>query len=172
MSNVSDQGETTVGRKILMGLICAAAVVTSHMAVGQANISAEMQMMKSAEKHGAFIDRFAKFARDRNETEALAALDPESIKGISEEQLRIAMNNDFFPFFAQYEKLKNYEQVTKAQAADGRIGLWHYTFIVDAQGNVKPFQIAIIDSGAGLKVLSILVGQCVKGRHPAIPPCN
>ncbi|MEI7614058.1 MAG: hypothetical protein WCK63_14245 [Betaproteobacteria bacterium] len=159
-------------RKLFAFSFIVTAVFMPEISVGQANFGAEMQMMKSAEKHGAFIENFSILARDKKENEVIAALDPASIKGISEEQLREMMNKNIFPFFAQYDKLKKYEQITKAQAPDGRVGLWHYTYITDPQGNAHPFQIAIIDTDTGLKVLSVQVGQCVKGRHPAIPPCQ
>lgn len=152
--------------------VFALALLTSQTSFGQSNIGAEIQMMKSAEKHGEFIDNFAKSARDKNEIAVLSALDPSVIKGANEAQVREVINKEIFPFFSQYEKLKNYEQITKAPSPDGRVGLWHYTYIVDTQGKTQPFQIAIIDTDSGLKVLSVLVGQCVKGRHPAIPPCN
>ena len=98
--------------------------------------------------------------------------DSKLIKDFGEEQLRKSLTNEVFPFFSHYDKLRNYEQITGASVDDGRVGLWHYTFIVDTEGKVLPFQIAIIDTENGPKVLSLLVGQCVKGRHPRIPPCQ
>lgn len=159
-------------RKLLFVPVAVAAALIADASFAQSTIAPELQMMKSAEKHGAFIENFAQLARAKKEREILASLDASSINGVSESQLLEAFKEDVFPFFADYERMKNYEQITKAQAPDGRVGLWHYTFIVDYQGNTKPFQIALIDGEGGPKVLSILVGQCVKGRHPAIPPCR
>ncbi len=156
----------------IIGLFSIIPVAYGDLSAEIKMMKAEMKMMKSADKHGAFIDNFAQLARDKKESEILAALDQASIKGASQEQILEAFRKDVFPFFAQYQKIKPYEQITKAQVADGRVGLWHYTYIVDSDGNTKPFQIAVIDTDSGLKVLGILVGQCVKGRHPAIPPCQ
>lgn len=134
--------------------------------------SVEMGMNATAESQIEFIRRFAVLAHDRNDKELLAMMDPYSVSGASEEQVQKVLNQNIYPFFAQFKELKQYEQITRAQAADGRVGLWHYTFIVDSEGNLKPFQIAVTGSGSDMKVLGIDVGQCVKGRHPAIPPCN
>lgn len=139
---------------------------------GSTDYSVEMGMDATAESQIEFIKRFAALAHDRNDKELLAMLDPYSVSGASEEQVQQVLNQNIYPFFAQYKELKQYEKITRAQAADGRIGLWHYTFIVDSDGNLKPFQIAVIGNGTDMKVLGIDVGQCVKGRHPAIPPCN
>lgn len=161
-----------MSHKLCFVSIIAVVIFASGISSAESNLTKELQMMKSSEKHGDFIDSFAKMARDKKYKDVFAALDPDSIKGVSNEQLREAMNQVVFPFFAKYEKMNNYEQITNAQLQDGRTGLWHYTYIVDTDGDNQPFHIAIIDTKSGLKVLSVQVGQCVKGRHPAIPPCD
>ena len=150
-------------------LIC---TILESSAFAQSNLGTEMQMMKAGEKQGPFIDTFAKLAREQNEKAVMTLFDSKLIKDFGEEQLRKSLTNEVFPFFSHYDKLRNYEQITGASVDDGRVGLWHYTFIVDTEGKVLPFQIAIIDTENGPKVLSLLVGQCVKGRHPRIPPCQ
>ena len=158
--------------KILRAAIGIVVAVGSLTTLAHADITEEMRMMNSAENQGAFIEAFANLLHDRKEKDVIAALDPASIQGATEEQVLEALRKDVLPFFAQFQKMSNYENVTKAQAPDGRVGLWHYTYMTDTKGNDRPFQIAIVEARGELKVLGILVGKCVKGRHPPIAPCG
>lgn len=150
-------------------ILCA---VISKPSFAQTNFAEEMKMMKASEAQTIFIDNLAKMARDKNEEGIFDALDPALLNAQGKEQIREVIQKQLFPFFSLYEKLNNYTKNTKAQLQDGRVGLWHYTYIVDNTGKTFPFQVAIIDTDKGPKVANILVGQCVKGRHPAIPPCQ
>ena len=152
----------------LLVIVCSVLTFASAVSFAQ---STEMQMMQAAEKQKTFIENFAMLAKARNENGVFALLDSKLIRDVGEQQLRKKLNNDVFPFFSQYDKLNNYEQITKAQVGDGRVGLWHYTYIVDTKGKVSPFQIAVIDTDDGQKILSVTVGQCVKGRHPPTSTC-
>lgn len=145
----------------VLSLVMFFSISTAH-----ADLAAEMKMLKSAKMHKPFIENFARLLRDKKEHDILAALDPASIDGVNPAQILEAFERKIFPYFEKYEK------ITKAKEPDGRIGLWHYTYIIDSKGNTIPFHIAIIDAGGELKVLNIAAGECVKDRHPPIPRAN
>jgi hypothetical protein len=140
--------------------------------VAQADGAEALRMMRAADDHEAVITAFAMNVRDNKDQGVLDALDPATIAGASSEQILGMLKEEVFPFFARFARLNGYEGVTKAPVPDGRVGLWHYTFIEDSDGKTKPFRIAIIESSGTLKVAAIEVGKCVKKRHPRMGPCK
>lgn len=143
------------------------AMLVSASAWGQIPMQKEMQMMKASENQASFIDRFSRKSKERDLDGVYAMLDSVSLSGGNPDDIKAYLQNIVFPFFADFEKLHNYKQITNATLPDGRVGLWHYTYIVTASGKILPFRIAVIDGDDGTKVLHIDVNKCIAGRHPS-----
>lgn len=135
-------------------------------ASAQEDFKKEVRMMSRGEQQQAFIAKFAQQAKDKDVAAILQEVDAKMLKQTGEAEATRWLQDEILPFFASFAKLHNYEQITNAVLPDGRSGLMHYTYIVDANGKVRPFVIAVIDSDAGPRLLTVKVDQCVKGRHP------
>ena len=161
------QGKFTQAMKrALLTLATAIFVQQPINAIAQSDMQNEMRMMLQAEKQEAFIAKFAQQAKDKDSAAIIKELEPSMLKDNGEAAATKWLESQVFPFFANYSKIHNYKNVTNAVLPDGRKGLMHYTFIVDSDGKVQPFVIALIDSPEGPKLLNVLVNQCIKGRHP------
>jgi hypothetical protein len=128
-------------------------------------------MSGAADAQTTFIEKVATLARQRKEDELLACFD-EQIRSADEAFLRKFLDETVYKFFAASIAVAPYEKVTGASAADGRKGLWHYGFVEDKKHKLHPFQIAIIETSAGPRVLHIATGACVPDRHPRVGPCK
>lgn len=142
------------------------ALFFTSLTCAQSSIQKEMQMMKDGEKQVSFIDSFAKKSKEKDFEGVYAMLDVASLNGANPSDVKAYLEKVVFPFFAEYEKLHNYKQITNATLPDGRSGLWHYTYIFTTSGKVLPFRIAVIDGADGPKTLAIEVNKCIQGRHP------
>lgn len=156
----------------LFSIIAALFVQMPVVAFAQGDIQKEMRMMNRGTAQEEFIGKFALQAKDKDSATILKEMDSLILKANGEEASSRWLQAEIFPFFDKFSKLHNYKQITNAVLPDGRSGFWHYTFIVDTDGKVRPFSIAIIESSEGPRILNIIVNQCVKGRHPAIAPCS
>jgi len=132
----------------------------------QDSLSKEMQRLNNGKSQKTFIEQFAQQAKSRNTAAILAEMDPSIIKSAGQTNIVQILETKVFPFFSPYIKLSNYDQMTNATLPDGRSGFWHYTYIASAEESMLPFRIALIDTSDGLKILDIVVNECVKGRHP------
>ena len=151
----------------LCGLVfCLVLSLLPAWAGAESDLSTELRMMSASEKQVLVIERFALRARERDAQALIAMLDADLVKNTGDAALHQYLEQAVFPFFADYEKLHHYKQITNAVLPDGRSGLWHYTYIVTTAGKVLPFRIAILDTPDGPQVLNIIVNDCVKGRHP------
>lgn len=159
-------------RTTVLAVVGSLSVLLDPHSVARADMAEELRMMTAADDHEAVIAAFAASLRDNKDQDVLAALDPASIAGASSEQVMAVLKRDVFPFFAKFVKLNGYEGVTNAPMPDGRVGLWHYTFIEDSDGKTKPFRIAIVEASGTPKVAAVEVGKCVKRRHPRMGPCK
>lgn len=142
------------------------AIVFSSPIWAQSSIQKEMQMMKEGENQASFIDSFSRKSKEKDLEGVYSMLDSASLNGANPNDVKSYLQNDVFPFFADYEKLHNYKQITNATLPDGRVGLWHYTYIITTSGKIFPFRIAVIDGAQGPKALHIEVNKCISGRHP------
>lgn len=152
--------------KILLTTI---ALLVSQMTFAENDLAKEIQMMKESENQEAFIQKLAELAKAKDAAAIMALIDPAQMPPGSEAGLKEKLDKEIFPFFEHFTKMHNYKKVTIADLQDGRSGLWHYTFIVDDEEKVHPFRVALISMADGTKILSLIVNECVKGRHPFCP---
>lgn len=138
---------------------------------GVPNIGGALAMSTAADAHEAFIAKIAALARERKEAELLDCFDA-ATRAKQEAAIRDYLDKTGYKFFAGSSNVASYEHVTGASTADGRQGLWHYGFVEDKKHRLQPFQLAIIDSSAGPKLLYLDTGSCVPGRHPRVGPCK
>ena len=89
--------------------------------------------MNQGEKQETFIAQFAQQAKDRDSAAILKEIDPLMLGENGEAPTLQWLQTTVFPFFAKYQKLHNYKQITNATLPDGRAGLMHYMYIVDAE---------------------------------------
>lgn len=135
------------------------------------DISKEQAMSNSADAHTAFIEKVAALARERNATELLACFD-DATRSAQEAAIVDKLNATVFKVFADTTRVAPYEGVTRAAAQDGREGLWHFGFVEDKKHKLRPFQLAIVDTSAGPRLLYFDAGKCVAERHPRMGPCK
>lgn len=131
----------------------------------------EMRMMSQGAKQEAFIAQFAQQAKEKDVAAILKEMDASALKMSGEKAITQWLQTQLFPFFQNYSKLHSYTKITNTALPDGRAGLWHYSFIVDADGKISPFSIAVIDTTDGPRILNVTVNECIKDRHPAITAC-
>lgn len=150
-------------------LLTTVALLVSQMTFAENDLAKEIQMMKEGENQEAFIQKLAELAKAKDAAAIIAMIDPAQLPPGSEAGVNEWLNKEVFPFFEHFSKMHNYKKITNAIMPDGRSGLWHYTFMVDDEEKVRPFRIALIATENGTKILSMIVNECVKGRHPFCP---
>ena len=96
----------------------------------------------------------------------------ERTRAEQEPAIRQVLEEKILDFFADSTAVAPYDHVTGASAPDGRKGLWHYGFVETKKRKLRPFQLAIIDSETGPRLLYIDTGSCVADRHPKVGPCE
>jgi tetratricopeptide (TPR) repeat protein len=138
----------------------------------QGTSAPELKMASAAATHESLIEKFATLAQAGEVDELLSLFDPKVLASNGREAARAVLAGDTVAFFREYERMSGYEHVTNAGTTDGRAGLWHYTFIESRKGKLSPFQIAIINTAEGPRVLHIAVGECTRDRHPRVGPCK
>lgn len=153
-------------------LLCIAALVWQLPLVALAQAPAtEMRMMSQGAKQEAFIAQFAQQAKEKDVAAILKEMDTSAFKALGEKAITQWLQTQLIPFFQNYSKLHTYTKITNTVLPDGRVGLWHYSFIVDTDGKILPFSIAVIDTPDGPRILNGTVNECIKDRHPAIAAC-
>lgn len=125
----------------------------------------QMQMIASSQRQENFITRFVQQAKAKDTASIMQEIDPLVLQASGSETIDNWLQQQIFPFFAQYSKLHNFRNISIARLPDGRAGLWHYTYIIDSQGKAHPFRIALTDTPEGPRILSVVVNQCVPDRH-------
>lgn len=158
-------------KRYLLAMAAALALQQSPTAFAQDNYKGELQMMSLGARQEAFIAKFAQQAKDKDLTAILKEIDPILLKENGERASAEWLQSQIFPFFEKFAKLHNYKQITNATLPDGRLGLWHYTYIMDTKGEILPFSIAIIETTEGSRILNVIVNKCIDGRHPPIAAC-
>jgi hypothetical protein len=153
-------------KKFLLLVITAFFAQLPLEGLAQSDFKKQMEMMNLGNKQEVFIAQFAQQAKDRDSAAIVKEIDPLVLKENGEATTLPWLESSVFPFFARYSKLHTYRNITNATLPDGRAGLWHYTYIIDTEGKVLPFAIAVIDSADGPRLLSVIVNECVKARHP------
>lgn len=150
-------------------LLTTVALLVSQMTFAENDLAKEIQMMKEGKNQEAFIQKLAELAKAKDAAAIITMIDPAQLPPGSEAGVNEWLNKEVFPFFEHFSKMHNYKKITNAIMPDGRSGLWHYTFMVDDEEKVRPFRIALIATENGTKILSMIVNECVKGRHPFCP---
>lgn len=123
-------------------------------------------IQKSSEQKD-FVESVANLAKAKDVAAISLLIDEKQLSSDgTSDYINKWLNEKIFPFFENYERLHNYQGYSKAVLDDGRVGVWHYKYIVDANGKRHPFRIAVIRVGDEYQVLDIVVNECVKKRHP------
>jgi hypothetical protein len=139
---------------------------TPFPAQAQSDIQSQVQKLSLAEKQEAFIAALANQAKGRDAEAILMEIDPAALKANGEAASRTWLQAEVFPFFAAFTKMHTYKSINGATLPDGRQGLWHYAYIIDANGKILPFSIALVETNEGIRIANLIVNNCVKGRHP------
>ena len=141
----------------------------SEVSFAETDFAKGVEMMQESEGHEIFIQKFAEVAKAKDSAGIIGMVDPTIIPTNKEDALNLWLNREIFPFFESFSKIHNVTQITNAVTLGGKVGLWHYTYIVDANEKVRPFRIAIINTENGPKMLDFIANECVKDRHPFCP---
>ena len=141
----------------------------SEAVFAETDFAKGVEMMHEGEGQEIFIQKFAAAAKAKDSAGVIGMVDPSIIPPNKEDALNLWLNREIFPFFGKFSKIHNYKQITNAVMPDGKVGLWHYTYIVDDNEKVRPFRIAIINTENGPKMLDFIANECVKDRHPFCP---
>ena len=156
------------GSLILTGCATAPTAVNSAPSSVQSTTES-IHMMFAGKNQEAFIKKFAETAKAKDSPKIIAMVDPKTIPPNKKEALNLWLTKEIFPFFEHFSRMHNYKDITNAVLPDGRVGLWHYTYIVDDKEKVIPFRIVVIDTENGPKVVDFIANECVEGRHPFCP---
>jgi hypothetical protein len=111
------------------------------------------------------IEQFARSASEEDVNALFNSFASEPIRATGSDQLIKFLEATVVPFFAG-AKLDGYSAVNGAQFEDGSTGNIHYMYIVTPAGKYRPFLIALRNENGKTMVMNIVVGQCVKNRHP------
>jgi hypothetical protein len=141
----------------------------SEVSFAETDFSKGVEMMREGESQEIFIQKFAEVAKAKDGAGVIGMVDPSIIPPNKEDMLNLWLKREIFPFFESFSKIHNYKQITNAVMPGGKVGLWHYTYIVDANEKVRPFRIAVINTEDGPKMLDFIANECVKDRHPFCP---
>ena len=129
------------------------------------NPNEAMGLMKNSKSQEEFVELVAKTAKSKNKKDFITLIDPKQLPPSSQE-IDEFLDGKIFPFFDQFARIHNYQGVSRAVTADGRTGVWHYKYMVDTTGKLQPFQIAVVDTSEGPKILDLVPNKCTKNRHP------
>lgn len=152
-------------KPVLLAVIAALLGYQPLFAQAQNGAGTEMRMIASSQRQETFITRFVQQAKAADAAAITQEIDPLILQASGAECIDNWLQQQIFPFFAQYSKLHNFRNISIARLPDGRAGLWHYTYIIDSKGRAHPFRIALVDSPEGPRILSVVVNQCVPDRH-------
>jgi hypothetical protein len=131
-------------------------------AVDAPRMSADLMQGVSDEKT---IQQFARLAAEKNVDGLFNSFSNDPIRATGVDQLREYLVSTVIPFFSG-SQLDTYSAINGAQFQDGTTGQIHYMYIVTPEGKYQPFSIALRNESGKITVMNILVGQCVRNRHP------
>lgn len=116
------------------------------------------------------LNDFVDAAADADVSRLLALSAPGDPATRGFEELQAYLTDRVIPFFSGMQRLHNVRQINPAGDERGaRVGYWFYTYIVDANAQVRPFAIAVVSGPNGPRVANVLVDRCRPGRHPFCP---
>ena len=143
-------------------------IFLSKLSLAETDFAKGHEMMQEGQDQEFFIQKFSEAAKAKDSSGIIAMIYPSSIPP-NKDFLSLLLNREIFPFFEKFSKIHNVKQITNAVMPDGKVGLWHYKYILDGNGKLHPFRIAIINTEDGPKVLDFIANECVKDRHPFCP---
>jgi len=162
-------GDPTLGacywKTLKANLLAAGESDASGSATGSGTHARDVALMRSPQDQSAFIAAFAEAARNGRIDALIAMMSPATRKAAGDEATRANLRNVIAPFFAHSIKLHSEDTVRRSTMPDGRMGVWHYTYAVDAAGKPSPFRIALIAEDGALHAGFVDVGKCIRDRH-------
>ena len=153
-------------RAVALVVLFAYAACTRPPADPAQELHTALQTMKVADGDKAAIQLFAEKAAKADVEALIQTFDPAARRAVDPAQMHEYLASSVVPFFKDFRRVDTYETVAQASLPDGRVGTVHYTYIENAAGLKKPISIALIPEGGRIAIVNVIVGECVKDRHP------